>query len=209
MGGEWVVKKPSRSDEVLEAEQQLKINDEIRAHFESLAPKRIPKPNRSEPTATHDDSTTQQDMVISDHSIPELTKLRQLSSQSQSICPEKEFSGTQVEEEFIETQYYTKLNSIDKQHHTGLNVMCKRTFSMQRALRTLHELDLLLPEPSDKEFMVHEDSQSQSDDCSADIEERDEEYALARKSLKKFKTTLLDHGVGLGLETKKEARYQS
>ncbi|KAK9163785.1 hypothetical protein Syun_004687 [Stephania yunnanensis] len=57
-------------------------------------------------------------MVFSDDSIPELTKLRQLSSESQSICPEKEFSGTQVEEEFIETQYYTKLNSIDKQHHT-------------------------------------------------------------------------------------------
>ncbi|KAK9097286.1 hypothetical protein Sjap_022783 [Stephania japonica] len=120
MGGEWVVKKPSRSDEVLEAEQQLKVADEIRAHFESLAPKRPPKPNRSEATATHDDSSTGQDMVLPDpdHSIPELAKLRQLSSQSQSICPEEGLSGTQVEDEFVETQYYTKLNSIDKQHHT-------------------------------------------------------------------------------------------
>lgn len=79
MVGQWTVTKPSRSDEVLDADQQLKIADQIRAYFDSSDPKRPQKPNRSEPdvfTPNPLQSTVNQD-------IPELEKLRSLQSQSQ------------------------------------------------------------------------------------------------------------------------------
>ncbi|KAF5463725.1 hypothetical protein F2P56_013867 [Juglans regia] len=80
MVGQLTVTKPSRSDELLDTDQQLKITDEIRAHFESLVPKRPLKPNRSE----SDSSTpTRVDSTPIDENIPELDKFRALQSRSQ------------------------------------------------------------------------------------------------------------------------------
>jgi len=82
MVGQRTVTKPSRSDEVLDADEQLRIADKIRAQFETLAPKRPVKPNRSE----SDSSTpTPVESTTVDETIPELDKFRALRSQSH-VC---------------------------------------------------------------------------------------------------------------------------
>ncbi|XP_020978601.1 uncharacterized protein LOC107642739 isoform X2 [Arachis ipaensis] len=106
--GQW--KKPSRSDEVVDPDEQARIADQIRAQFEALAPKRPIKPNRSEPD--------QEDPTVDLHvtnSIPELHKLHSLQSQSHDIVFKEGWADAQ--DEFVETEYYKKLASIDKQHH--------------------------------------------------------------------------------------------
>ncbi|XP_059624743.1 uncharacterized protein LOC132267628 [Cornus florida] len=103
--------KPSRSDEVLDADQQLRIANQVRAQFESMAPKRPNKPNRSE-----SDSPPQPNPLLDENvCVPELDKFRSLQSQSHGL-----FSGANsvAQDEFVETQYYKQLVSIDKQHHT-------------------------------------------------------------------------------------------
>ncbi|PON46377.1 maternal effect embryo arrest [Trema orientale] len=104
--------KPSRSDDVLDADQQLKFAQQIRAQFDSVAPKRPSKPNRSEP----DLSSPTAPVVDETLTIPELHKFQSLQSQSQVLISEE--GAKRVEDEFVETQYYTQLGSIDKQHHT-------------------------------------------------------------------------------------------
>nr|AFK36868.1 unknown [Medicago truncatula] len=104
--------KPSRSDEVLNTEEQIKITNQVKAQFDALTPKRPIKPNRSEPE-------TQQNLVDStfpSHNIQELEKLQSLQSNSQTILSSKGLVDTQ--DEFVETKYYQELLSIDKQHHT-------------------------------------------------------------------------------------------
>lgn len=79
MVGQWSpVTKPSRSDEVLDADEQLRIANQIKAKFDSAAPKRPMKPNRSEP----DFPTPALSIVDQPYNIPELHKLRSLQSQS-------------------------------------------------------------------------------------------------------------------------------
>ncbi|XP_050375778.1 uncharacterized protein LOC126793331 [Argentina anserina] len=111
MVGQWTVTKPSRSDQVLDADEQLRIANQIKAQFDSAAPKRPIKPNRSEP-----DSPTPALSVVDQPNIPELHKLRTLQSQSHVIISD-EGANTMVQDEFVDTQYYKELNSIDKQHH--------------------------------------------------------------------------------------------
>ena len=82
MVGQWTVTKPSRSDEVLDANEQLKIADQIRTQFDSLAPKRPLKPNRSEPDP---DASDVPNPVDSAAIIPELHKFQSLQSQSH-VC---------------------------------------------------------------------------------------------------------------------------
>ncbi|MCE3216363.1 hypothetical protein HAX54_006253 [Datura stramonium] len=103
------VTKPSRSDEVLDEDQQLRIANQVKALFEAQAPKRLAKPNRSEPDSVTPTSP------LEDFPIPELDNLRSLQSQGGSIFSETNCSE---QEEFVETQYYNELVSIDKQHHT-------------------------------------------------------------------------------------------
>nr|DAD41384.1 TPA_asm: hypothetical protein HUJ06_015707 [Nelumbo nucifera] len=117
MDGQWVVNKPSRSDEVLDADEQLRIADQIRAHFHFMAPKRPIKPNRSE---TADTSATAPFQDSDGGNIPELDKFLSLRSQSLPVSVE-EGGASLVQEEFVETQYYKEFNSIDKQHHTTGN----------------------------------------------------------------------------------------
>ena len=78
MVGQWTVTKPSRSDEVLDPNQQQEITNQIRAQFDSIAPKRPAKPNRSESESDITSPPTDADH----NSIPELDKLRSLRSQS-------------------------------------------------------------------------------------------------------------------------------
>ncbi|XP_059458215.1 uncharacterized protein LOC132187793 [Corylus avellana] len=114
MVGQRTVTKPSRSDEVLDADEQLRIANKIRAQFETLAPKRPVKPNRSEPDSS---TPTPLESTAVDETIPELDKFRALGSQSHVIISAEGVTD-QVQDEFVETQYYSKLQSVDKQHHT-------------------------------------------------------------------------------------------
>ncbi|EEF37433.1 uncharacterized protein LOC8285602 [Ricinus communis] len=110
MVGQWTVTKPSRSDEVLDANQQLEVANQIRAQFDSIAPKRPVKPSRSESDAAAAPCVAEQ------NSIPELDKLQSLQSQPTILISAE---GANIEQdEFVETQYYKELDSIDKQHHT-------------------------------------------------------------------------------------------
>ncbi|XP_011099318.1 uncharacterized protein LOC105177769 isoform X2 [Sesamum indicum] len=109
--GQPTVNKPSRSDDVLDAAQQLQIYNQVRAHFDSVAPKRPIKPNRSEPDSVSSSISSPDE----DIHVPELDKLRSLQYQSQAIVSQ---STALEQEEFVETQYYKALDSIDKQHHT-------------------------------------------------------------------------------------------
>ncbi|KAJ8765729.1 hypothetical protein K2173_014851 [Erythroxylum novogranatense] len=114
MVGQLTMTKPSRSDEVLRADQQVQISNQVKAHFDSMAPKRPTKPSRSESDA---ETLSTISLSIDDQTpIPELDKLRFLQSQSTVVV----FSeGTNiVQDEFVETQYYKQLDSIEKQHHT-------------------------------------------------------------------------------------------
>ena len=77
MVGQWTVTKPSRSDEVLDANQQLDITNQIRAQFDSIVPKRPAKPNRSESETDAASPPTAADQ----NCIPECDKLRSLQSQ--------------------------------------------------------------------------------------------------------------------------------
>ncbi|XP_042508783.1 uncharacterized protein LOC122084538 [Macadamia integrifolia] len=111
--GEWVVRKPSRSDEVVEAEEQLRIASKIKDHFDSMAPKRPIKPNRSEPDSSSSFSTVSS---LDEENVPEYHKF--LSLKSQQSDPIFSEGSSSVQEEFVETPYYKDLISIDKQHHT-------------------------------------------------------------------------------------------
>ncbi|KAE8671453.1 hypothetical protein F3Y22_tig00111947pilonHSYRG00005 [Hibiscus syriacus] len=114
MAGQWTATKPSRSDEVLDADQQQQITDQVRAQFDSMVPKRPTKPNRSEPDLA---SATASNLPSHfDQTLPELDKLRSLQSQSHVKISE---GGVSVEQdEFVETEYYREMNSIEKEHHT-------------------------------------------------------------------------------------------
>ncbi|KAI3422917.1 uncharacterized protein J3R85_011664 [Psidium guajava] len=116
MVGQWtMVTKPSRSDEVPDEEEQLKNASQVRAQFDSLAPRRPLKPNRSEPDWS---SSSPVDSSGSfEHAIPELDKLRSLQSQPPQGLLAAGSGSTDVQDEFVETQYYKELESVDKQHH--------------------------------------------------------------------------------------------
>jgi hypothetical protein len=110
MVGQWTATKPSRSDEVLDDYERAKIANQVQAQFDSIAPKRPTKPSRSE-----SDSTSPL-APLSDENIPvpEFEKLRSLQSLSQAIFGD----ANAAQDEFVETQYYEQLDSVDKEHHT-------------------------------------------------------------------------------------------
>ncbi|XP_076953633.1 uncharacterized protein LOC143627770 [Bidens hawaiensis] len=110
--------KPSRSDEIIDPGQQLQISEQVRSHFDSILPKRPPKPNRSDPDY-HEPGSPSGEPVST---IPELIKLQSLIYQSQGIVSD---NNATVEEEFVETGYYKELSSIDKEHHTTGNGFIK------------------------------------------------------------------------------------
>lgn len=113
MVGQETVIKPSRSDEVLDPDQQVQITNQVRALFDSMVPKRPSKPNRSDPDFTPSDPLFP--YTVSSTCNPELDKLQSLRSQAVFSCCS---NSTVSEDEYLETQYYKELDSIDKHHHT-------------------------------------------------------------------------------------------
>ncbi|KAI3760952.1 hypothetical protein L1987_51356 [Smallanthus sonchifolius] len=118
VGEPTVTFKPSRSDEIIDPDQQLQISEQVRSHFDSLLPKRPPKPNRSDPDYVASELLSDEPVAT----IPELIKFQSLLSQYQGIISD---DNATVEEEFVETGYFKELVSIDKQHHTTGNGFIK------------------------------------------------------------------------------------
>ncbi|GJW36588.1 hypothetical protein Tco_0059508 [Tanacetum coccineum] len=112
-----VTVKPSRSDEIIDPDEQLLISEQVRSYFESMLPKRPTKPNRSDPDQHYFVTSEPVDATI-----PELIKFQSLVSQSSGIVADHKATA---EEEFVETGYYKQLVSIDKEHHTTGNGFIK------------------------------------------------------------------------------------
>ncbi|XP_009407565.2 uncharacterized protein LOC103990214 [Musa acuminata AAA Group] len=105
-----MVMRPDRSDAHLAPEEEVKAEAEAREYFDSIAPKRHTKPSRSEYSAVYSDSVPPSDR----DSTPELDKFRNLEAHDQKLVCE----GSEAAEEYVETEYYTDLNCVEKQHHT-------------------------------------------------------------------------------------------
>ncbi|KAF7816057.1 uncharacterized protein G2W53_030026 [Senna tora] len=104
--------RPNRSDIHLSVEEEAQMEAKTREYFDGVAPKRHTKPQRS------DYSSQYVDAFAGDHgaSIPEMRQFQRLENDPR---PQKlDYNGNQVTEEFVETEYYKDLNSVDKQHHT-------------------------------------------------------------------------------------------
>ncbi|KAL9256385.1 hypothetical protein AKJ16_DCAP22355 [Drosera capensis] len=102
--------RPNRSDIHLTTDEEEKIAEQTKEYFDGLAPKRHTKPQRSEYESRYVDAD-QGDTAP----IPELVALQRLENDDHQKLV---YSGTEVTEEFVETDYYKDLNCIDKQHHT-------------------------------------------------------------------------------------------
>lgn len=89
MVGKLTATKPSRSDEILDGDEQVRITNQIRSQFDDLAPKRPIKPNRSEP-----DAVNPVDSTNSVQNIPELDKFEALRSRSHVRIISLSFSAT-------------------------------------------------------------------------------------------------------------------
>ncbi|KAK7289714.1 hypothetical protein RIF29_03573 [Crotalaria pallida] len=106
-------RRPNRSDAHLSVEEEAAIEAETREYFNGIAPKRHTKPQRSEYSSQYVDAFSNNgNQSLSE----ELLEFQRLESDPQ----EKKlvYDGNQVTEEFVETEYYKDLNSVDKHHHT-------------------------------------------------------------------------------------------
>ncbi|MGJ2543739.1 hypothetical protein ACR8G9_22365 [Salmonella enterica subsp. enterica serovar Paratyphi A] len=102
--------RPNRSDSHVSKEEEAKIEGETREYFDGLAPQRHSKPQRSDYSSTYVDGVPSSKDVI-----PEQLVFQQLEhGDSQKLV----YNGSEVRDEFVETEYYKDLNCIDKQHHT-------------------------------------------------------------------------------------------
>ncbi|KAL4188453.1 hypothetical protein AMTRI_Chr08g202410 [Amborella trichopoda] len=106
------VARPSRSDEHLPREAELKMEEEIKHYFEDMAPKRHTKPQRSEYSSEYRDQIGigGESEVIAEH---ERFRLLETDDEQKLVYDVKEAG-----EEYVETEYYKDLNCVDKQHHT-------------------------------------------------------------------------------------------
>lgn len=86
------------------------MEEEMREHFENLAPKRHTKPQRSDYSSQYVDAFANGD--DSNKEYLQFQRLQENDSQK-LIC-----NGNEVTEEFQETEYYKDLNGINKEHHT-------------------------------------------------------------------------------------------
>ncbi|KAF9598533.1 hypothetical protein IFM89_028065 [Coptis chinensis] len=104
--------RPNRSDAHVSFEEERKIEEETREHFEGLAPKRHTKPQRSDHSSKYTDALGSSDQSTT---IPEMVKFQHLEDED----PQKlVYNGSDATEEYVETEYYKDLNCVDKQHHT-------------------------------------------------------------------------------------------
>ncbi|KAK7387218.1 hypothetical protein VNO78_27818 [Psophocarpus tetragonolobus] len=104
--------RPNRSDIHLSPEEEATIEAKTRDHFDGIAPKRHSKPQRSDYSTQYLDTFS--DSLHS--SIPEFLHFQRLQTDPQD--KKLVYDGSQVTEEFVETEYYSDLNSVDKHHHT-------------------------------------------------------------------------------------------
>ncbi|XP_028246187.1 uncharacterized protein LOC114423572 [Glycine soja] len=111
--------RPNRSDIHLSAEEEATIEAKTRDYFDGVAPQRHTKPQRSEYSAQYVDAFSNahhSSSSSSSSSIPEFMQFQRLENDPQE--KKLEYNGSQVPEEFVETEYYQDLNSVDKHHHT-------------------------------------------------------------------------------------------
>ncbi|KAJ1390314.1 hypothetical protein SESBI_37529 [Sesbania bispinosa] len=104
-------RRPNRSDIHLSAEEEASIEAKTREYFDEAAPKRHTKPQRSEYSTQYVDAFSN-----NYSSIPEMVQFQRLENDPRG--KKIVYNGNQVTEEFVETEYYKDLNSVDKHHHT-------------------------------------------------------------------------------------------
>ncbi|KAJ6809001.1 uncharacterized protein M6B38_164000 [Iris pallida] len=102
--------RPDRSDAHLPPEVEAEMEQTTREYFEDVAPKRHTKPSRSDYSSVYSDKLKQSNQ----DPIPEHDKLRHLQEDQQKLVCD----GSEVAQEYVETEYYKDLNEVDKQHHT-------------------------------------------------------------------------------------------
>lgn len=86
------------------------MEDEVRENYENLAPKRHSKPQRSDYSSQYVDA-----FANGSDSNQEYSQFQHLqANDSQKLI----WNGSEVTEEFQETEYYKDLNRINKDHHT-------------------------------------------------------------------------------------------
>ncbi|XP_024538039.1 uncharacterized protein LOC112348910 [Selaginella moellendorffii] len=113
--------KPSRSDDLLSPEEQSRLAALVREHFDSSAPRRAPKPARSE-GGSDQPWSCDGGPVIS----PEEQRLRQLLAASEVRYFDRFLPrlpngmGVVSSDDYTENEYYKGLNSVgcDSQHYT-------------------------------------------------------------------------------------------
>ncbi|KAK4441859.1 hypothetical protein Salat_0520900 [Sesamum alatum] len=104
------VVRPSRSDVHLNGEAAAKVEATTRDYFDRAAPKRHTKPQRSDNSSAYVDGFSAHDDVI-----PEYLQFQHLEKDDDQKLV---YKGSEPEEEFVETEYYSDLNGVDKHHHT-------------------------------------------------------------------------------------------
>ncbi|KAB2038365.1 hypothetical protein ERO13_D03G118800v2 [Gossypium hirsutum] len=102
-------RRPNRSDIHLSVEEEAKLEEQTRDYFDHTAPKRHTKPQRSDYSSNYVDA-----LAAADSGIPEYLEFQRLENDPQKIV----YNGSEVREEFVETEYYKDLNCVDKHHHT-------------------------------------------------------------------------------------------
>ncbi|XP_038893549.1 uncharacterized protein LOC120082446 isoform X1 [Benincasa hispida] len=105
-------RRPGRSDARLSMEEEREMEAKTREYFNSVAPKRHTKPQRSEFSAHYVDKVNGKNDYI-----PELAEFQRLESDPHERLTYDARNG-KISEEFVETKYYDDLNCADKQHHT-------------------------------------------------------------------------------------------
>uniref|UniRef100_A0A6V7QTK5 Uncharacterized protein n=1 Tax=Ananas comosus var. bracteatus TaxID=296719 RepID=A0A6V7QTK5_ANACO len=104
--------RPARSDAHLPPEEAARIEAEVRGYFAKVAPRRHTKPSRSDCDDDDDDDASSSDAL---QFSPINSPSRAREAPSPCIrSPE----GSEVVEEFVETEYYKDLNCVDKLHYT-------------------------------------------------------------------------------------------
>ncbi|KAI3429053.1 uncharacterized protein J3R85_008687, partial [Psidium guajava] len=99
--------RPNRSDVHLSKEEEAMHQETTKEYFDGIAPKRHTKPQRSEYSSNY------VDVLSTDGDIPEFAEFQRLENDPQKLV----YNGCEAKEDFIETEYYKDLGSIDKQHH--------------------------------------------------------------------------------------------
>ncbi|KAJ7218959.1 hypothetical protein O6H91_Y469300 [Diphasiastrum complanatum] len=120
--------KPSRSDEVITEEEQLRVTQQVQQMFAAAAPKRPQRPERSDPSpfdAPGGHSNYPGDVI------PELSRFQELKAHPLPLPVE---GGVVSGDDYEETNYYKGLNDVKGEHHeTGsgyIRVEIARTDSL-------------------------------------------------------------------------------